>query len=235
MTSERKTSLIKGMTLAISFVIVLFVVFLPIMGNGKNALQFADDLFNKLSKGSSYFIPVISKASEKFMGKEFSVVVTMEKDAEAAVFVLNKNGAKTELSGNKLNITGDLGALIQAILLDADAMFKNDGGKVSAKYGVNEQSVLKTWWNILKRMDDRMKKDGKIEEAELVSKTMKKGVEVAYNFYGIESQKVLDKAGIMTGLLVFYVTYTLWWGFAIYFLFEGIGLSMKKSKVKQEV
>jgi hypothetical protein len=34
---------------------------------------------------------------------------------------------------------------------------------------------------------------------------------------------------------VFYVVYTLWWGFAIFFIFEGIGLSMTKAKVKKEV
>ncbi|MBF0464428.1 MAG: hypothetical protein HQK88_08535 [Nitrospirae bacterium] len=235
MTSERKTSLIKGMVLALSFGIIMFVVFLPIFGNGRNALQFSDDLFNKLAKGSSYFIPGLNKASGKFLGKDFSVALKIEKDADAAIFILNKNGVKTELTGNKLNVSGDLGALVQAILTDADAMFKNDGGKVSSKYGVNEKTVLKTWWIILKLMDDRLKKDGKIEESELISETMKKAVETAYNFYGIEGQKVLDKAGIMSGLLIFYVTYTLWWGFAIYFLFEGIGLSMTKSKVKHEV
>jgi hypothetical protein len=27
----------------------------------------------------------------------------------------------------------------------------------------------------------------------------------------------------------------MWWGFAIFFIFEGLGLSMKKAKVKKEV
>ncbi len=44
-----------------------------------------------------------------------------------------------------------------------------------------------------------------------------------------------EKAGIMTGLLVFYVVYTMWWGFAIFYMFDGIGLTMKKAKVKKEV
>jgi hypothetical protein len=46
---------------------------------------------------------------------------------------------------------------------------------------------------------------------------------------------VKEKAGLMTFLLVFYVAYTLWWGFAIFFIFEGIGLTMSKAKVKKEV
>ncbi|MEO5358759.1 MAG: hypothetical protein H7844_15880, partial [Nitrospirae bacterium YQR-1] len=97
------------------------------------------------------------------------------------------------------------------------------------------KAVLKTWWIVLKAMDKQLKKDGKIEEASIVSEVSKKTVEPAYNFYGIEAQSVKDKAILMTGLLVFYVIYTMWWGFAIFYIFEGIGLSMKKAKVKKEV
>ena len=64
---------------------------------------------------------------------------------------------------------------------------------------------------------------------------MKKAVEPAYNYYGVVAEKVIDKAVIMTGLLVFYVAYTMWWGFAIFYMFDGIGLTMKKAKVKKEV
>ena len=74
-----------------------------------------------------------------------------------------------------------------------------------------------------------------VEEAKIVSDVMKKAVEPAYNFYKIEAQQVSEKAGIMTGLLVFYVIYTMWWGFAIFYMFDGIGLTMKKAKVKKEV
>jgi len=64
---------------------------------------------------------------------------------------------------------------------------------------------------------------------------MKKGIEPAYNFYKIEPQSIFDKAFTATSLLVFYVVYTIWWGFGIFYLFDGLGLSMKKAKVKQEV
>jgi hypothetical protein len=39
----------------------------------------------------------------------------------------------------------------------------------------------------------------------------------------------------MSLMLIFYVVYSLWWGYAILFLFEGLGLSMKRAKVKKEV
>ena len=41
-------------------------------------------------------------------------------------------------------------------------------------------------------------------------------------------------AGMLSGLLVFYVFYTMWWGYAIFYMFEGFGLTMKKAKVKKE-
>jgi hypothetical protein len=63
----------------------------------------------------------------------------------------------------------------------------------------------------------------------------KKAIEASYNFYGVNPKKVKDEVVLMTFLLVFYVAYTMWWGFAIFFIFEGIGLSMKKAKVKKEV
>jgi hypothetical protein len=121
------------------------------------------------------------------------------------------------------------------ILQDSDDMFKNEGKKVADRYGVDEKEAMTTWWNMLKVMDKSLKKQGKIEEAKIVSDVMKKAVEPAFNFYKINAQKVVDKAGIMTGLLVFYVIYTMWWGFAIFFMFDGIGLTMKKAKVKKEV
>jgi capsid portal protein len=94
---------------------------------------------------------------------------------------------------------------------------------------------MTSWWNVLKVMDKELKKQGKIEDSKIVSDVMKKAVEPAYNYYKIEAQQVADKAGIMTGLLVFYVIYTMWWGFAIFYMFDGIGLTMKKAKVKKEV
>jgi hypothetical protein len=114
-------------------------------------------------------------------------------------------------------------------------MFRNDGVSIANRYGTDEREVMTSWWNILKGMDKELKKQGKISEAKLVSDVMKKGVEPAYNFYKIEGQKVSEKAGMMTGLLIFYVLYTMWWGFAIFFLFEGVGLTMKKAKIKKEV
>jgi hypothetical protein len=245
-----------GILLAISFWVVLFLMFSPIFpktadGQPQNGLQWADEMFNQLAKGSSYFIPKVQKSNEKFMGKMFTATVNLskpedkpgdaEKRAERAskLFIINQ-GAKVEVKGSELIIDGDLGLVMKAALDDADMMFKNEGDKIKAKYaeamGTDDvKQIFRQWNNVLPKIDKSFKKEKMIEEAKIVSDVTKKAVEASYNFYGVEAVKVKDKAGLMTFLLVFYVAYTMWWGFAIFFIFEGLGLSMKKAKVKKEV
>jgi len=226
-----------GAFLAVSFFGVLTLIFSPIFGEGKNGLVYSDDMFNRLSKGSSYFIPKVAKSNEAIKGTQVSLVIKLEKaeQSETALKVLTAAGTGAQNTGAGIELKGDLGAVMVKVLQDADDMFKNDGKKVADRYGMDEKEAMTSWWNMLKVMDKELKKQGKIPEAKVVSDVMKKAVEPAFNFYKIESQKVVDKAGIMTGLLVFYVAYTMWWGFAIFYMFDGIGLTMKKAKVKKEV
>jgi hypothetical protein len=226
-----------GAFLALTFVGVLALIFSPIFGNGMNGLTYADDIFNKLSKGSSYFIPKVAKSNEKFAGTNLALTVKLEKPEqnEDTLKMLTAAGLAVKNEGPALQISGNLGALMSRILQDADDMYKNDGKKVADRYGVDEKAAMTSWWNVLKVMDKELKKQGKIDDSKIVSDVMKKAVEPAYNYYQVEAQKVADKAGIMTGLLVFYVIYTMWWGFAIFYMFDGIGLTMKKAKVKKEV
>jgi hypothetical protein len=128
---SKKKTLTIGVLLAISFIVILVLIFSPIFGEGRNGLQFSDDMFNKLAKGSSYFIPKVMKQNEGFMGKTFTVTLKMEKEKEAsnAVKVLTKAGAQVEAKGNELKVSGDLGSLMARVLEDSDAMFKNEGEK----------------------------------------------------------------------------------------------------------
>lgn len=226
-----------GAFLAITFFGVLILIFSPIFGEGKNGLVYSDDMFNRLSKGSSYFIPKVAKSNEAVKGTQVALVIKLEKQdqSDVALKVLTAAGTGAQNTGAGIELKGDLGAVMAKVLQDADDMFKNDGKKVADRYGMDEKEAMTSWWNVLKVMDKELKKQGKIPEAKVVSDVMKKAVEPAFNFYKIESQKVVDKAGIMTGLLVFYVAYTMWWGFAIFYMFDGIGLTMKKAKVKKEV
>ncbi len=237
MIVKNKSTFFTGAFLAVTFAGVLALIFSPVFGDGRNGLVYADDMFNKLSKGSSYFIPKVVKSNEKFMNTPIALTVKLEKPEQigATVKLLAAAGTDAKNTGAGLQISGNLGTLMSKILQDADEMYKNDGAAIAKRYGFDEKDAMSTWWNVLKVMDKTLKKQGKIEEAKIVSDVMKKAVEPAYNYYRIDAQKVTEKAGIMTGLLVFYVAYTMWWGFAIFYMFDGIGLTMKKAKVKREV
>lgn len=232
MAAINKKAMSLGIFLSLSFLVVLVLIFSPIFGEGKNGLVFSDDMFNKLSKGSSYFIPKIMEDVKKFTGREISTVIKLEKleQTEKIVKVLTLAGANVEVKGAEIKISADLGALMAKALQDSDDMYRNEGKLLSNRYGFDEKEVMTAWWNLMKPLDKQLKKEGLIEEAKIVSDVMKKAVETAHNFYGIEAQKVTDKMFIMTGLLIFYVLYTMWWGFAIYYLFEGLGLSTSKVK-----
>lgn len=255
MTSAQKRHMTYGVLLGISFIVVLILIFSPIFpktteGEPQNGLQWADGMFNTLAKGSSYFIPKVQKDNEKFMGKMFDVTIDVskpgdkpgdaEKRAERAskLFTVNE-GAKVEVNGAKLKIEGDLGKVLAAALRDSETMYRNEGEKIKALYGTvmkteDEKQMFRQWWNVLDKMNKKLVIEKKVPEAKIVSTVMKKAVEAAYNFYKVEPVKVKEKAGLLILLLVFYVVYTMWWGFAIFFTFEGIGLSMKKAKVKKE-
>lgn len=233
-----------GALFAITFLGVLIAIFSPLF-NGKNGLQFADDSFNRLAKGSSYFIPKVTKSNEQFAGKQFSVTIRTEKpedkpgdaDKRAASIakVFTTAGARVEMTGSVLKIEGDLGQVLSSAIQDSDAMFKNDGAAIRQRYGTDdEKKTFRQWHNALTRINKEFDKEKKIAESQMVNAVVKKAVEPAYNFYQIDSQKVKDHAGMMSGLLIFYVFYTMWWGYAIFYMFEGFGLTMKKAKVRKE-
>lgn len=226
-----------GVLLALSFVGVLILLFSPIYGGGLNGLDFADDLFNKLAKGSSYFIPDLKEANKEFQGKPFAVSIKVGKpeEAEGINKLFTAAGCKVEVQGSDIKIEGDLGKTVDVILKDSDLMFHNKGKEIMSTYGIDEKEVMKSWWTAVSKMVKFFQKNLKIKEANHISEVSKKGMEPAYNFYKIEPQRVIDRAGLMIFLLAFYVFYTMWWGYAIYYVFDGVGLTMKKAKIKKEV
>lgn len=224
-----------GVVFTISFLGVLALIFSPIF-NGENGLVFSDNSFNKLAKGSSYFIPKIAKSIEKVAGESVSIDIKIDKieQSENIAKLFTVAGATAIVNGQKIKVEGNLGIILQSALKDADSMYKNDGKTISDRYGYEEKIVMKNWWAALSSIERSLKRDKLVAEAKVVSGVIKKAIEPGYNFYQIDANKVADHAGMMSGLLIFYVVYTMWWGYAIFYLFDGIGLSMKKAKVKEE-
>ena len=241
MAKTNNKSLMIGALLAASFIGVLILIFSPVFGDGRNGLTYADDMFNTLSKGSSYFIPELQKNSEKFKGQTLSVKISAAKpedkpgDAEKRIENISKvlaaAGARISVTGTDMMIEGDLGAILASALQDSDAMYKNQGEAIKTRYSSDdEKKIFRQWYNAFTSMDKALKKEGKVEQAKIISDVTKKAIETAYNYYKVEAIQVKEKAVLMTALLVFYVAYTMWWGFAIYYIFDGVGLSMTKAK-----
>ncbi|HWR89857.1 MAG TPA: hypothetical protein VN260_06325 [Dissulfurispiraceae bacterium] len=226
-----------GLAMAVAFFALFFAIMSPIFGEGRNGLEFSDDIFNKLSKGSAYYVPKTSAANEKFVGKAFDVEIKIDKaeDAKRMAGLFTAAGAMADQKEGTLKLSGDLGKVLSVVIRDSDTMYKNDGEKVKTAYGYDEKQVMKDWWNSLKKIDKALQLKSEFPSAKMVNEVTSKVVEPAYNFYKIEPQKVTDRLGTMSILLVFYVFYTIWWGYALYHLFEGFGLTTKKVKVKKEV
>ena len=233
-----KKSFARGALLMISFAAVFTTILMPVFPGAKGrvtGLDYADNLFNRLSKGSSWFVPEISPRVKAMEGKEIEVAVSLKKaaSADAVVRLFTDNGAAADAAGGVVRVKTDFGKLLGAVLVDCEAIYNDKPEPVNAKYGMDGYKALAFWWEALQPMIKELQKMKRIPEAQLVDLVMRKGIEPAYNFQGIEAGSVKKEFAIMLALLVFYVLYTLWYGFAVFELFEGIGLTMKKGK-KQE-
>lgn len=235
MITNRK-SFILGLIMLLSFGVIFLAIMSPIFGGGRNGLEYADDMFNSLSKGSAYFIPEEMSNADKMVGNIIDVTIQADDSAQAETWstLFTAVGAEVEASGTAVAIKGDLGNIFKATLTDCDAMYYNQGDKVRGKYGIDEREAIYGWYTAMKKVDDQLKTQKKFAASAALSNVLKKAVEPSYNYYGIEIKKVVDYKGIVFALMLFYVIYTLWYGFAIYNLFDGCGISMTKAAKKAE-
>jgi hypothetical protein len=220
-----KKSFFLGVGMLAGFLVVLGVMFAPIL-DGKNALQYSDLLYNAISKGSAYYVPLAHEKVAEFGGESISMTLVMDdgRQAEQTAQLFKAGGAEVVVAGSELKIDGDLSEIMENSLSDADAMYHNDGEKVARKYGYDERQVLYGWWKTLNEMETTLTSLKRFQAARMVALVRNKVVEPAYNYYGIEPQNLTDRLGIVAFSLLFYVIYTVWYGFAIMSLFEGFGL-----------
>lgn len=225
-----RPAFITGLILGASFLCVLALIFMPLFGDGRNGLEYADDLFNRLSKGSSYFIPKVARNSAAQSGETFAFEFRLadETEADGIAALLRGSGSVAERTPAGFRLSGDLGGLLAAALRDADDGYRNDAEALQARHGMPAQSVLAAWWRVLRQLDQALQREKRLAAAKAVHEVMKKALEPAHNYFGIEAERVGSMAIEMIGLLAFYVVYTLWWGMAIFYLFEGVGLAMQR-------
>jgi hypothetical protein len=222
-----------GTVLSVAFFVFLFAIHTisVISINGKSLVRYTDEMFVSVSKGSVYFIPDLVKSADKYVGKMLDVKI---KKNEKAAMLFKKANASVSTENGDLKIKGDLGGILKSVLTDADAVFKDEDKRLYDRYGYAGKEVMRQWWQSLKEIESVYKKSKKFAEIKSLETIRIKALEPAFNFYGIEASSASQHAWGITGIIVFYVIYTVWWGYAIYFLCEGVGLLMKKSKEKRE-
>ncbi len=217
-----------GAVMMMGFILILILIFSPVF-KGQNGLEYLDDLYNSISKGSAYYIPKLIQQSNSFSNTpvELKLSFKSEEQADKSTGLFITNGFAAKVSGNAVSVSGDIGRILKACLEDADLMYHNNETALKDKYDYGGKRVLYTWWNALKAMEKELKNQKKFKEAKIVSTIKKKAVETSYNYFQIQPQRISDRYGIVIFSLIFYVLYTLWYGFSIMFLFEGWGLRLE--------
>lgn len=228
---HNKKEFTSGIVLLGLFFVVLLAMFQPLF-DGHNAMAYLDNLYNSISKGSANYADSQRKNLGDVGAYEISVSMTMESEEQAAnsVTLVTTAGAKAQAQGKTLTVQGSYAAILGACLDDAEAMYNNDGAALKAKYPLyadkDDRQALYDWNTILSGFDKGLKKQKAFDEAKVAAGIQTKVVETAYNYYKVVPEKIADKVGIVTFSLAFYVFYTLWYGFAILFVFEGWGLKI---------
>jgi len=217
-----------GLTMFAGFWVLFYILMSPVFA-GKNLLDYMDNLYNMISKKSSYYIPDVTKKLGDYKDQQVSFAVKAKKPEQIARLtkMFQAAGATVTPDGEKLKIVGDLSAIVSTAMADCEAMFKNDGKAVAAKYGSEERAVLYEWEEAFKAAEKEMNKNSKFKEGKIFNNAQTKAIEPAYNYYGIESVPIKEKWGTVVLSLVGYVVYTLWFGFSILFMFEGWGMKLE--------
>ena len=218
-----------GAFMMIAFAVIMVLLFSPII-KGQNGLDYLDALYNSISKGSAYYIPAVKEETAGFKGTQVDVTLETANSviAEQTASLFMAAGAAVKVSANQLQIKGDLGTIFQNCLEDADLMYHNNGQQITSKYnGIDARQSLYNWYTAMKGMDKALKSQKKFVEAKAVVLIIQKAVECSYNYYTIEPKNIADSLGVVIFSLIFYVIYTLWYGFSVLFLFEGWGLNLE--------
>ncbi|NDV22704.1 hypothetical protein [Desulfovibrio sp. JC022] len=216
-----------GLALLAFFFAVLIVMFQPIF-DGKNSMAYLDAMYNSISKGSVNYIDPLREEVKELNNKDVTLNLKFSSkiQAEQSEKLFHRAGVKTSLNGSNLEVSGPIAAMLNSSLDDAELMYHNKAEDIQSKYGIEARRTTFNWWTSLGLMEKSLNSQEEFKIAKVTSTVLKKAVETAYNYYEIEPLKIMDKLGLVIFSLVFYVVYTLWYGFAILFVFEGWGLNI---------
>ena len=224
-----KKVLLGGLVMLVIFAAVMVGVFMPLF-KGHNGLDYLDNLYNSISKGSANYLPELSQAAQRFSGRPVKAQLKLSSETQAtrAALLFTGAGAQVQRKGSSLMVSGDLGRVLVASLNDAEAMFRNDDAALVKRYpGQNERAMLYAWWLSFQALQKDLNRQKAFAQAKFVQTVQAKAVEMAYNYYGIEPESIGERWVVVALSLLFYVVYTLWYGYGVMYLFEGSGFRME--------
>lgn len=233
MLVKNKKNFTYGLILTIGFFVVLFIMFMPIFG-GTNAFHAADGLFNSISKASANQFEQVGTtvASLETMPADQEIQLS-ETVGQNAALLINTTGQEATYENGTLTVRGEINPLLDQMLVDARYMFDNNGAALQDAYGIDPEAALYAWWMYASAASKEFFLDKRFDTAKALDDVRTRTVEVAYNYYGVNPTPASERVGIILFALVFYVVYTIWWGFAIFELFAGVGLTMTKTAKKE--
>jgi hypothetical protein len=220
----RRGKLALGSVLMVSFLAVLVGMFQPLF-DGHNLLEYLDNLYNSISKASAYHVPKLRQEVQQSGSTNLSLNLTFQDPsmARSAARLLEKAGARVELSGSGLAAEGRLESILGQALTDSDSLYYNRDQELSNRYGTSGRVALYTWWKTLASMEKDLQRKNQFAAADMTGLIKTNAVEGAYNYYGIKPQPITERWTTVVFSLMFYVFYTVWYGYALTFLFEGLG------------
>ena len=227
MSGIKKKELGIGIFLLVTFAVVMVMIFMPIVDGG-NALNYLDNLYNSISKGSAYYIPKVEHLVEEHGSEVVTLNLKLDdsRAAQATEPLFVQAGATTAVEGATLMVNGDIETIFATCLEDAESAYNNRGEDLVARYGTDARTTLYNWWQALEAMEKDLNRQKLFAAAKLTHTVQAKTVECAYNYYGIKAQAIKDRWGTVLFSLVFYVLYTIWYGYGIMFVFEGLGFEL---------
>lgn len=198
-------------------------------GRKLNSIQYADMIFNQLSKGSSWFVPQVLSDIENYQDSKALTLkarIANERFRQIALLELKTAGVEGIVSRDgTIVFTGNLAAILKNATEDSAAIYKNDEEFIEDRYkGIPPLQITEAWWHLLSPLVKSLEIRGENRPARLIEEVIKRAIEPGNNFYGLPSARVADNILLICALLAFYVIYALWYGFAIYHLFAGFGL-----------
>lgn len=225
-----------GLVMIASFILCYVGMLSPNFGNGRNGLEYSDDMFNSLSKGSAYFIKDAQKVADGQKGNNINLTIKASSPEDALKWgkLYTTAGATVTVKESSVTIDGDFGEILGAVVADSDFMYHNDSKPLEAKYGYDGREATNNWNNSFKKIDAALKAKSQFPQEFDLVKVQKKALEPAYNYYGIEIKKVSENIATLTFLLSFYLLYTVWYGFGLFYFFDGLGIVVAKPKKKVE-